>query len=312
MEINLPIDPPVNNNIQSTVYDKLDQIAFERIRVANNQLDTRLTIQEKILNKHRKDVERVHTHQAERLKREVRKIRQKKPDYVYDDSDVSTSRSRAPVDTGRKRCMSEPPCNLSYCRRYYAHHYNIGSDKKTETEEATGPPKKRNDFFNTAFRLYFINIMKNGRGQSRELEPNTLQGDDLGRSLDSSMLTSPRRGLDNSPRESWLNAQSSVDDFRSDDDDVFGLSHSSFRPHLNTFKSRHSLDCLVENKEPVTESDVVGVEKRRANLKKRHSESGTTKIRRRQSKVTETDIANYSSGLRKTKKDFEKLFAGLL
>lgn len=313
MDINLPVDPPVNNNIQSTVYDKLDQVAFERIRVANTLLDTRLSIQEKIINKYRKDVERVHAHQMQRLRREARKIREKKPNYVFDDSDISTSRSRAEDEIGRKRCLSEPPSNLSYCKRYYSHHYNLkyDKDKRNEKEETSNPKKKGNDFFNLAFRLYFINMMKNGHGAGNtESEP--LQSDDLGKSLDSSMMTSPRRCPDIGERGYPYNAQSSVEE-KEEEEDVFMASHTSLPSNLGSLRASDSTDCLADIQETSKETQASETCKPERRMERRERNSdGDQKIRRRKSMATELDKANYSRGLRKTKNAFEKLFAGLL
>lgn len=315
MDINLPVDPPVNNNIQTTIYDRLDQVAFERSRVANSQLDTRLSIQEKILNKYRRDVERVHAHQTQRLRREVQKIREKKPDYVFDDSDVSTSRSRAAAEMGRKRCLSEPPPNLSYCRRFYSHHYNLKDNTRKDKEEKNDKGRQCNDYFNQAFRLYFLNMMNKRLTSGMDLE-NTLTNthldhvgpEDLGKSLDSSILGTSRTGnfVTRCETDRIFNAQSSVEE--SEDESVFEASHSSFKSNFESLKQKGSVDCLADIKETTADSEVEELER---TLKQERKREGGGKKRRR-SKVSDADIATYSSGLRKTKHAFEKLFAGLL
>lgn len=303
MDINLPIDPPVNNNIQTNVYDKLDQVAFEKTRVANSQLDSRLSIQERIINKYRKDVERVHSHQMQRLRREAKKIREKRPDYVYDDSDTSTSRSRAAADLGRKRCLSEPPSNLSYCRRYYSHHFNLRDDTKTDKDDKASQQKGGNDYCNIALRLYFFNMMNTGKNHiSSDLEP--LDNEDLGKSLDSALPVLPSYDSPKCQRSQSLNAQSSVDE--SDHDDIFAASHNTFKSTLDTLKQKGSVDRLSELKETVTVTS--STEDPEKDLRKKRN----NKHKRRRSRATDVDIAKYNTGLTKTKHAFEKLFAGLL
>ena len=164
MDINLPMNPPVNNNLQETVYDKLDAIAFEKTRVMNCQLDTRLYLQEKILNKHRKDAQRIHDNQRDRLRREFKKIHTKKPDYVYDDTDLVTPRTRE-LNAGPIKLRSLSESNVAnksmHCKRYYAHHYHVKYEKEDKTKDEKQIPHEKTDFFNLKLKLFFYNTMKN-------------------------------------------------------------------------------------------------------------------------------------------------------
>lgn len=232
MDINLPLSPPVNNNIQISLHDRLDAVVFEKIRVANTQLDTRLTLQEKIINKYRKDAEKTHAHQAQVLKREVKKIRQKKPDYVFDDSDVSSSRSRQMTEGSRQRCLSEPS-NLCYCRRYYAHHFNVRDTTRDEKKQNNSKKAEPVDFFNLKLRLYFLNVMNkeyentklrhsDGDEYLQHVKEHGFEPFGSSKPLQDSKL---QDSFDRS-RNSRFFSQTSLD---YESDDVFESSHDSFK-----------------------------------------------------------------------------------
>lgn len=340
MDINLPLSPPVNNSIQISLNDRLDAITFEKIRVANTQLDTRLSIQEKIINKYRKDVERTHVQQAQRLKREVKKIRQKKPDYVYDDSEISTTKSRQSSETGRQRCHSEPS-KLCYCRRYYSHHYNVRDptrdDKKNKESKKTGPE----DFFNLKLRLYFVNVMSKAYVKTKvtdDVEEDYLQHyhhqecDHYERSKhtsDSQLYSSLNRS-----RNSRFFTQASLD---YESDDVFETSYKNFKDAGNkgecqateASKADDSLSSVAECDKEISESadDRKGdshegdcLEHRRERLPKLTStdiklrKHRNRKIKRRSfiGSGSDAEIQHNENERRKSKHAFEKIFAGLL
>ncbi|XP_053379294.1 uncharacterized protein LOC128548461 [Mercenaria mercenaria] len=319
MDINLPMSAPVNNNIQSSLCDRLDAIVFEKIRVANTQLDTRLSIQEKIINKYRQDVEKIHAHQAQRLKREVKKIRKKKPDYVLDDSDINTSRSRNTTETGRQRCLSEPS-SLSYCRRYYSHHYNVKDTSREDKKHTDAKKSSDNDFFNMKLRLYYVNMMNNVH-QKTHLEhdtpseyrlSNTDHPDNFDRSRHTPNVT-----------------QTSIDEEK---DDVFAESHNSFR----TVKETYVFDQINEKDQQVLQEcknsgkhqeagfiNAAGL--RNGEIKDgvanmswdRTRDQRRSKCRKAKRKSvigsgSEEEMEYNEAERRKSKHAFEKIFAGLL
>lgn len=150
--------PPVNNNLQASLYDKIDAVMFERIRVANTQLNSRLEIQEKILNKYRKEATRKHNSQYRKIHKEIRKIHQKKPDYA-DDFDYGRSRHESESKLSKPRSLSEPSDCGSYCRRYYSHHYHIKDPAKVREEEEMKRKPMKDDYFNARMRCFFVNMV---------------------------------------------------------------------------------------------------------------------------------------------------------
>ncbi|KAH3790141.1 hypothetical protein DPMN_168336 [Dreissena polymorpha] len=303
MDINLPLEPPVNNKIQPTIYDKVNQMVFEKIKMANKQLNSRLEIHDKIIEKHRKDIERTHLHQTERLKREAVKIREKRPDYVYEESESGFSRTRA--EAGQPRSLSDSNSNASYCRRYYSHHYHLKDDTKKDKWNAQ---KKDNniDFFNFKLRLYYLhmhNALEQTKARSDEFD---FPGTDVGHNA---------TALDTSPREGYF-AQLSVDEGEAGD--VFDSSHDSFKTGISKLKHQ-SLNCLAESSEHIAEnpkhtsenpeeaflSSDVHMQPRR-HLLRRESE----RARRRRRKRAQSE--NLEVNRRKSRLAFEKIFNGLL
>lgn len=246
MDINLPLSPPVNNNIQTSIHDRLDAIVLERIRVANTQLDTRLSLQDKLIEKYRRDVEKVHTQQTRRLKREVKKIRQKKPNYIFDDSDISISKSRITAE-GSQRCLSEPPSNLSYCRRYYSHHYNVTDTSRVDKKAPSGKKTGSNDFFNLKMRMYFLNVMTHAYHNTHLQDDPPIEYRHSFRDTN----TADYNSLDQS-RLSQFFAQTSIDE---DNDSVFDNSHSNFKRAEET--SRYKLEHR-NNAEQAVSTDQYG------------------------------------------------------
>ena len=158
MDVNLPMHPPVNNNLQASLYDKIDALMFERIRVANTQLNSRLEIQEKILNKYKKEATRKHDSQYKKIHKEIRKIHKKKPDYA-DDFEYGRSRHESESKLSKPRSLSEPSDCGSYCRRYYSHHYNIKDPAKIREEEELKRKPVKDDYFNARMRCFFLNMV---------------------------------------------------------------------------------------------------------------------------------------------------------
>ena len=183
MDVNLPMHPPVNNNLQASLYDKIDAVMFERIRVANTQLNSRLEIQEKILNKYRKEATRKHNSQYRKIHKEIRKIHHKKPDYA-DDFDYGRSRHESESKLSKPRSLSEPSDCGSYCRRYYSHHYNIKDPAKVREEEEMKRKPVKDDYFNARMRCFFMNMVNyanNSNSYSQaflEHDNNTLSEND--------------------------------------------------------------------------------------------------------------------------------------
>ena len=170
MDVNLPLEPPVNNNLQASLYDRIDAITFEKIRVANSQLNSRLEIQEKILNKYRKEAEKIHDNQYRTVRREFRKIHNKKPDYI-DDFEIGRTKQDSESKLSRVRSLSETS-ESSYCRRYYSHHFHI-KDQSKKKEEIKKPVEK--DYFNARLRCFFLNMVNyayNGPDTRSVLEHN--------------------------------------------------------------------------------------------------------------------------------------------
>lgn len=319
MDVNLPLSPPVNNNIQISLNDRLDAIVFEKIRVANTQLDTRLSLQEKIINKYRRDVEKVHAHQAQRLRREVKKIRQKKPDYVFDDSDVATSKSRLTTETGRQRCLSEPS-NLSYCRRYYAHHYNVKDTSKEDKKGKEGKRSGENDFFNMRMRLYFVNMM------NRALQNTHLEHDTPLEYKHSTHDMDPLENFGRSRHSQFFSRNTSIDD---ENDDVFSNSHSTFKslhksqaPNAEKNATETKISEIGEDNENVlpylghnekqneTPSDsFLNWETKRGSRKHRGRRGNRRSVL---GSGSEAEAEFNEAERRKSKRAFEKIFAGLL
>ena len=155
MDVNLPVDPPVNNNLQSSIYNRIDAITFERIRVANSQLNSRLEIQEKILNKYKREAEKVHDNQYRKIHKEIKKIRKKKPDYI-DEFEYGRTRNDSESKLSKPRSLSETS-DCSYCKRYYSHHFNI-KDRLEKKEETKKPVET--DYFNSRLRYFFMNMVR--------------------------------------------------------------------------------------------------------------------------------------------------------
>ena len=154
MDVNLPVNAPVNNSLQASLLNRIDAITFERIRVANSQLNSRLEIQEKILNKYRKDAEKLHDNQYRKIHKEFRKIRKKRPDYV-DDFEYGRTRHDSESKLSKPRSLSETS-DCSYCTRYYSHHFNI--KERPKNKEETKKPVE-NDYFNARLRCFFMNMV---------------------------------------------------------------------------------------------------------------------------------------------------------
>lgn len=176
MDVNLPLDPPVNNSLQATLYDKIDAVTFERIRVANSQLNSRLEIQEKILNKYRKEAARIHDNQYKKIHKEFRKIHNKKPDYA-DDFDYGRTRHDSESKFSKQRSLSEPSDCSSYCRRYYSHHYHIKDPAKVIEEEEIRRKPVKDDYFNARLRCFFLNMVNYATNNS-SYSPTLLQHDE--------------------------------------------------------------------------------------------------------------------------------------
>ncbi|XP_060586590.1 uncharacterized protein LOC132742258 [Ruditapes philippinarum] len=324
MDINLPMSPPVNNNIQSSLCDRLDAVVFEKMRVVNTQLDARLTLQEKIINKYRRDVEKIHARQTRKIKREVRQIRQKKPDYVCDDSDISTSRSQNTVGTSRQRCLSEPS-NLSYCRRYYSHHFNVKEPEKEDKKDKDGKKQGPTDFFNMRMRLYFVNMMNNIRQRTHLHHdiPDDLSYTNRDR-LDSNDLNLHSHFLPKLPH----NANANYDIH--EEKEICGAQQDEPNEEITIHSVKEEDDENVFNEDdqitdfggmPVlAKTDIIHENPRDINANKswdgnrrRHrSKGGKSRRRSILGSGSEEEVVYNETERRKAKHAFEKIFAGLL
>lgn len=171
MDINLPIQHPVNNNIQLTIYDKLDADIFKKTSTINTQLNTRLSIHETELNRNRRGIEKAYIQETDGLKREFQKIRIKKPNYVFDDSDISTSKCKKSNANGQQRC-------LRYCSEFssnhtFAQHYSLTDGSRVSKFKKTLKEKCKNDFFNMRYRFYFLHVNKSK--QTTRLNHNIIE-----------------------------------------------------------------------------------------------------------------------------------------
>jgi hypothetical protein len=82
MDFNFPVSPPVNNLIVPDVYDRLDAAVTARTRVANRQLDTKLRMQERVIDKYRGDAEDNHKKEAMKVKEDMARFKVKLPDFM--------------------------------------------------------------------------------------------------------------------------------------------------------------------------------------------------------------------------------------
>ncbi|KAK3093132.1 hypothetical protein FSP39_011524 [Pinctada imbricata] len=82
--VGLPLGPPpINNACLPTVYDKLDADARERVRVINGLLDHRLKVQTKILDKYKRDANRVYARERAVVENDLRRTLHRLP-YMSD------------------------------------------------------------------------------------------------------------------------------------------------------------------------------------------------------------------------------------
>ena len=322
MDINLPMSPPVNNNIQTTLCDRLDAVVFEKIRVVNTQLDARLSIQEKIINKYRHDVEKIHARQTRRIKREVKQIRQKKPDYVIDDSDVSTSKSQNTSGTGRQRCMSEPS-NLSYCRRYYSHHYNVKEAKKDDKKDKDGD-KHGNDFFNMKMRLYFVNMMNNVRQKTHLQhdvadEHSTAADDHLSRDNQIPQSHFLTKFPNENANTDVVGDAGDLNRARNEEKNETNSVHNANEEKEEGDKVFHDTDLTAEI--PVSHTTDIAHENPRdinanrywdGNKGRRRSKGGKSRRKSFLGSGSEEELVYNEAERRKAKHAFEKIFSGLL
>ncbi|KAL3872877.1 hypothetical protein ACJMK2_036058 [Sinanodonta woodiana] len=127
--------PPVNNFCVPDLYNKLDADTIEKTRVINSLLTSRLQVQEKVLNKYKLDSERMHIQEKERLRRELKNIGRKLPNY----SDIPNLETKIMKIQRRRKChlrqnyrYSTDPKEIKgipaereekpFCDRYHSHH----------------------------------------------------------------------------------------------------------------------------------------------------------------------------------------------
>ena len=126
--------PPVNNACMPDIYNKLDADTIEKTRVVNSLLDVRLRIQEKVLAKYQTAAELRYSKERDRVKRELRKISRRLPNY----SDIPHLESKI-IKYKRRKSLNKHDCVFTtepkglngipaekddrpYCDRYFTHH----------------------------------------------------------------------------------------------------------------------------------------------------------------------------------------------
>lgn len=301
MDVNLPLDPPVNNNLQATLYDKIDAITFEKIRVANTQLNSRLEIQERILNKYRKEAEKIHDNQYRKIHREFIKIHRKRPDYV-DDFEYGRTKHDSESKLSKARSLSETSDCSSYCRRYYSHHFHI-KDREKEKEGDLKKKRIENDYFNARLRCFFLNMVNYAKHSP--MSPTCLEHDEnIFAKNDGSMA------------ENHNLLQESADTFQELEEEVFErlesprqsiLSKGDLRSNLSKFGDspvrgtvvnalRMGLENICNNSED-TRRSTAGLRLEAIEPRKLHRKEKRTKHRRRSRIQEDTDQGILSRSL---------------
>lgn len=118
-------DPPVNNALVPSIFNKLDAHCQERTRVINNVLDKRRIVQERVISRNRDLQERIHAKQSAFLKEDLRRIGKRMPSFakLYKNTDMELLERQVkehPVPYSKfSACLPE---ERHYCFRYFEHH----------------------------------------------------------------------------------------------------------------------------------------------------------------------------------------------
>ncbi len=114
--------PPVNNALLPDIYNKLDAELQERTRVINSQLDKRLLIQEKVLKKNQRALERHHNEEAIRMRQELARISTCLPAVGNIKNFCLGYFTRSKKEAKKVRGIPEEKVDLPFCERHFIHH----------------------------------------------------------------------------------------------------------------------------------------------------------------------------------------------
>lgn len=128
----LPVSaPPINNACLPNVYNKLDAEVKKKTKVVNGLLDYRLQVQCRMLEKYRRDVEKVHKKEKAKIQRELKTFDRKLP-YM---EDMTYLKIKLPTKSGKehdyKTHVTQPKPlkgiisereDKPFCDRFFHHH----------------------------------------------------------------------------------------------------------------------------------------------------------------------------------------------
>lgn len=128
----LPVSaPPINNACLPNAYNKLDADARKKTRVVNGLLDYRLQVQYRMLEKYKRDVDKVHKREKAKIQRELKTFDRKLP-YM---EDMAYLKIKLPlVNHGEQKYKThvtqpKPLKGISseredkpFCDRFFHHH----------------------------------------------------------------------------------------------------------------------------------------------------------------------------------------------
>ncbi|XP_067680942.1 uncharacterized protein [Haliotis asinina] len=135
--------PPVNNALLPDIYNKLDADLQERTRVINTQLDKRLSMQERVLNKYRRAAERLYNEEAIRVRQDLVKINKKLPAIGNIRNFCLGYISRKKKHHRKRKGIPEERIEMPFCERHFIHH--LPTKKKFYKQPTPTPPPPPGD-----------------------------------------------------------------------------------------------------------------------------------------------------------------------
>ncbi|XP_046355828.1 uncharacterized protein LOC124134823 [Haliotis rufescens] len=138
MESNSNSAPPVNNALLPDIYNKLDADLQERTRVINTQLDKRLSMQERVLNKYRRAAERLYKEESIRVRQDLVKINKKLPAVGNIRNFCLGYISRKKKHGRKRKGIPEEKIDMPFCERHFIHH--LPTKKKFYKQPTPTPP----------------------------------------------------------------------------------------------------------------------------------------------------------------------------
>ncbi|XP_048738091.1 uncharacterized protein LOC125652748 [Ostrea edulis] len=128
----LPVSaPPINNACLPNVYNKLDAEALKKTKVPNGLLDYRLKVQIRMLEKYRRDADKVHKKEKAKIQRDLRTFDRKLPNM----DDMPYLKLKIPMKTTEesafKTFVTQPKPlkgivsereDKPFCDRFFHHH----------------------------------------------------------------------------------------------------------------------------------------------------------------------------------------------